>query len=152
MKININLIRQMSIFSALIGAIVGVIALIPIIGNLIFTLFYIALSAILIVYLKRNNILGELTIKEGGILGAIIGTTATTAFLIIHIPLASLIQFIFNNGWIGQIIIACFSSFLAFFCLIFMLVFVIMLAALMNGFSGAATVYVYDVISKLKQD
>ena len=90
MKININLIRQMSIFSALIGAIVGVIALIPIIGNLIFTLFYIALSAILIVYLKRNNILGELTIKEGGILGAIIGTTATTAFLIIHIPLYSI--------------------------------------------------------------
>lgn len=151
MKMNITLLRQLSIFSALIGAIVAVITLIPLIGNIVFTVFYIALASILIIYLKKIDIIGDITIKEGGISGAVIGATSTTSFLCVYMPLAMLIQFIFGNGWIGQIIIACFSSFLSFLCLIFMIIFVVMLAALMNGFAGAATVYVYEVLKNLKE-
>lgn len=152
MKMSVNLIKQMGVFSALIGAIVGVITLIPFIGNIVFTVFYLSLSAILIIYLKKINILDDISIKDGGILGAIIGATSTAAFMCVFCPISMLVQFIFGNGWIGQIIVACFSSFLSFVCLIFMALFFIMLASLMNGFAGATTIYIYEILKKLKEE
>ncbi len=152
MKMNITLIKQMGIFSALIGAFVGIVTLIPLIGNIVYTIFYIALSAILIVYLKKIDILGDITMKEGGILGAVIGVVSNIAFLCVYLPIITIIQLLFGNGWIGQMIVACFSSFLSFLCLIFMIIFVVLLSALMNGFAGAAIVYIYELLAKLKNE
>lgn len=152
MKMNISFIKQMSLFCALIGAVVGIIALIPYVGGVVFITFYTLLAAIIIIYLKKINILDELTIKEGAILGAIIGTGGTAGFLCVYCPLIMLSHMIFGNDWIGPMLISCFSSFLSLFCLIFMLIFVIMLSALMNSFSGAVTIYLFEVLKKLNDE
>lgn len=152
MKINTLLLKQIAIFSALIGFIVGVITLIPVIGNFVFTFFYIALSAAVIIYLKKANILGEISIKDGAIIGTVIGLASFVAFCCVFLPLATIIQLIFNSGWIGQIIVACFSNISTFMVLIFLLIFVALLGAMMNAFTGAATIYVYEILSGIKEN
>lgn len=151
MKMNILLLKQVSIFSVLIGLVIGLITLIPVIGNIVFTFSYIALAAGIIVYLKKNNVLPDISIKEGAILGAVIGVASFVGFICVFLPIATIIQLIFNSGWIGQIIVACFSNVSTFMVLIFLLLFVAMLGAMMNAVAGAATVYVYEVLSGLKQ-
>ena len=153
MKINMNtlLVKQVSIFSALVGLGIGLITLIPVIGNIVFTFSYIAIAAGVIVYLKKNNVLHDISIHEGAILGAVIGTASVVGFLCVFIPLATIIQLIFNSGWIGQIVVACFSNVSTFMVLVFLLLFVVLLGAMMNAVSGAATAYVYNVLSSMKQ-
>ncbi|MCD8378307.1 MAG: hypothetical protein LUB59_05920, partial [Candidatus Gastranaerophilales bacterium] len=145
------LLKQISVFSLLIGVIAGLVTPIPFIGTIVFTLYFIALSAGIIVYLKKNNILGDLTIKEGGIIGAVIGFSSFIAFSCVFVPLSVLISFLFNS-WAGAVIRTCFSSGATFVVLLFLMFFVAILCALMNCFSGAVTVYVYEVLAGLKRD
>ena len=121
MKMNILLVKQISIFSILIGLGIGLITLIPVIGNIVFTFSYIALAAGIIVYLRRNNVLGDISIQEGAILGAVIGASSFLGFTCVFLPIATIIQLIFSKGWIGQIIVACFSNVSTFMVLIFLL-------------------------------
>lgn len=148
---NMLLLKQISFLSALTGLIVGVITLIPIIGSIVFTVYFMALAAGMIIYLKKINILGTLTVKEGGILGAVIGFSSFLAFSCSFVPLAALLNFIFNN-WAGKVIVSCFTSAATFFVLLFLLVFIALLCAMMNSFSGAVTAYIYEVLAGIKHN
>ena len=148
---NLLLIKQIGLFSVLIGLIVGIITAIPVIGPIVFTLYFMALSAGIIIYLKKNNILGDITVKEGGILGAVIGFASFVAFSVVFVPLSTLCSFLFND-WAGKVIVQCFTSPATFFVFLFLLFFVALLCALMNGFSGAATAYIYEVLASIKHD
>ena len=59
--------------------------------------------------------------------------------------------FLFND-WAGKVIVQCFTSPATFFVFLFLLFFVALLCALMNGFSGAATAYIYEVLASIKHD
>ena len=52
---NILLLKQVALFSAMIGGVIGIITLIPFIGTLSFLTLILFLSAIIIVYLKRHD-------------------------------------------------------------------------------------------------
>ena len=80
---NILLLKQIALFSALIGGAIGIITLIPFIGTLAFLTLILFLSAIIIVYLKKNNLIGIIDMKEGAIIGAVIGFSAFVAFSIL---------------------------------------------------------------------
>ena len=151
MNINILLLKQTALLSVFAGLITGLVTLIPLIGPVVFTFYFMALSAGIIVYLTKINILGTITVKEGGIIGAVVGFVSFLAFSCVFIPMSALISFIFNS-WVGSIIISCFTSIATFFVLLFLLFFVALLCALMNGFSGAVTVYVYEVLAGLKHN
>jgi hypothetical protein len=155
---NTLLLKQISLFSALIGLIVGLLSLIPFINGIVFPLYFLVLSAGIIIYLKKNNILGNISIKEGAIIGGVIGVTSFIAFCCVYIPLIIVVHFIqgmmhvqFSN-WIGNIIVSCFSSGLAVFTLIFLLVFMAFLCGLMNAFSGAVTAYIYEILGELQKE
>ena len=51
---NILLLKQAALFSALIGGIIGIVTLIPYIGNITFLALILFLSAIIIVYFKNT--------------------------------------------------------------------------------------------------
>lgn len=148
---NLLLIKQIGLFSVLIGLIIGLVTIIPLLGPIVFTLYFMALSAGIIIYLKKNNILGDITVKEGGILGAVIGFASFIAFSIVFVPLSTLLA-IFVNNWAGKVIVQCFTSPATFFVFLFLIFFVALLCALMNGFSGAVTAYIYEVLSGLKHN
>lgn len=148
---NILLLKQIGLFSVLIGLIIGVITPVPIIGSFIFTLYIIGLSACIIVYLKKNNILGAITVKEGGIIGAVIGFTSFIAVACVFIPISILCGFLFHD-FLGRFIADCFTGGLSFILLVFLVFLFALLCALMNGFTGAVTAYVYQVLAEIQQE
>ena len=94
---NPLLIRQISILSAILGGILGVVTLIPFINGFSFFVLLVAVSAIVMVYMKKNDLIGIIDVREGAIFGAIIGFVSFVAFSVVFVPLVSLIGLIFKN-------------------------------------------------------
>ena len=151
MKINTTLLKQMSLFSIMLGLGIGLITSIPIIGSFVFILYFLTFAGCLIVYLKRNNIIGELTVKEGAILGAVIGLTSFLGFCVTFMPITIIKGFVVNN-FLGNIIINGFTNPLMFVTLLFFIVLCSLLSALMNCFSGGVTAYIYEVLKTLNEE
>lgn len=148
---NILLMKQVALFSALIGGAIGLITLIPFIGTIAFLTLLLLLAAIIIVYLKKHELIGIIDLKEGATLGAVIGVSSFIAFSIVFAPLSMLIGFIFKGYYIGHLIAMFFTNFGGFFVLLMLLIFLAMISGLMNAFAGLATAYVYEVMSGLKK-
>ena len=148
---NILLLKQVALFSALIGGAIGVITLIPFVGTLSFLTLILFLSAIIIVYLKKHDLIGIIDMKEGAILGAVIGFASFVAFFIMFTPLSILIVFIAKTYYVGHLLRIFFENFGGFFVMIMLLFFLALISALMNAFSGLTTAYVYELLSGLKK-
>ena len=148
---NILLLKQVALFSALIGGAIGVITLIPFVGTLSFLTLILFLSAIIIVYLKKHDLIGIIVMKEGAILGAVIGFASFITFFIVFAPLSILIGFIAKGYYVGHLLRIFFENFGGFFVMIMLLFFLALISALMNAFSGLTTAYVYELLSGLKK-
>lgn len=148
---NILLLKQVALFSALIGGAIGVITLIPFIGTLSFLTLILFLSAVIIVYLKKHDLIGIIDMKEGAILGAVIGFASFITFFIVFAPLSILIGFIAKGYYVGHLLRIFFENFGGFFVMIMLLFFLALISALMNAFSGLTTAYVYELLSGLKK-
>lgn len=147
---NQLLIKQTAILSAILGGFLGVLTLIPIVRNFSFLILLVCASAVVLVYMKKNNLIGIIDIKEGAIIGAVIGFVSFIAFSIAYIPLVSIIGLIFK-GTYNAYIFAMFKM-LPFFVTVILVIFIAMLSALMNAFTGLATAYVYEILSGFKKE
>jgi len=148
---NMILLKQVCILSALCGAILGILSLIPYINFFTFTALLLCLSAVILVYMKKNNRIGILDLREGAIFGGVIGFVSFLAFSAVYIPLNTLIglvfkssnnfvKYFFENGFGGIIVLGM------------LIIFIAMLSALMNGFAGLSTAYVYEVLTGMKKE
>ncbi len=147
---NQLLIKQIAILSAILGGILGVLTLIPFIRNFSFLILILCLSSVVIVYMKKNNLLGIIDIKEGAILGAIVGFVSFIAFSAVFVPLVVIVGLIFKGYYTFGITYLLKAS--GFFVLIMLVIFLGGLSALMNAFSGLVTAYVYEVLTGLKKE
>ncbi len=154
---NKLLIKQLVILSLIVGAALGVVTIIPYIGLLAFLAMVFVSSSIVMIYMKKNNFIGKLIIKDGAVLGSVIGFFSCIGFCTTLIPLAAIISLI-NHLWFHKL--TWYSSmgvwftngFGGFFVLLMMVLFVAMLCALFNAFSGLATVFFYDQFLNEEQD
>lgn len=147
---NPLLIKQTSILSAILGGIIGVLTLIPFVRNISFIVLILCISAVIIVYMKKHDLIGIIDIREGAILGGIIGFVSFIAFSIVFIPLVSLTGLIFKGYYTYGILYMLRVS--GFFVLILLVVFLATLSALMNAFSGLITAYAYEMLSGMKKE
>lgn len=152
---NPIVVKQTAILSAILGGILGVLTLIPFVRNFSFMLLIICISTVVIIYMKKNDLIGIIDAKEGAILGAIIGFVSFMAFSIVFVPLVALVGFLLkllfhvNYYTYGISILLKMSG---FFVLIMLMVFMGALSALMNAFSGLITIYVYEVLTGIKKE
>lgn len=147
---NPLIVKQTAILSAILGGILGVLTIIPFVRNFSFMLLILAISAVVIVYMKKNNLIGIIDVREGAILGGIIGFVSFVAFSIVFVPLVSIVGLIFKGYYTYGILYLLKMS--GFFVLITLIVFLGILSALMNAFSGLVTAYVYEVLSGIKKE
>ena len=147
---NQLVVKQTVILSSILGGILGVLTLIPFVRNFSFLLLILCISAVVIVYMKKNDLIGIIDVKEGAILGGIIGFVSFMAFSIVFVPLVSIVGLIFKGYYTFGIIYMLKVS--GFFVLIMLLVFLGILSALMNAFSGLVTAYMYEVLSGVKKE
>ena len=149
---NLIILKQLAILSAIAGTALGLITLIPYVGYLSFLAAFVFLSAIMICYLKKNDLIGIINIQEGAIYGAVIGIVSFAAFLIVLAPLAALIGVFIKTyplGFFGYLF-NNFGSF--FFSTIPLAIFAVLMSALFNGFTGMVTAWVYEIITGLKKE
>lgn len=147
---NELLLKQIAMLSAITGGALGILSLIPYVNIFSFSLLIICLSSAILVYMKKENLIGIFDLKEGGIFGGIIGFFSFLAFSIIFIPLDMLLSFIFRGY--NSFLPFFFNSFGSFIVLVMLIFFLALLSALMNGFAGLTTAYVYELLSGIKKE
>ena len=152
---NLLLLKQLSILGAFVGGVFGLLALFTPL-----TLFMIILSfglpaVIILVYMKNNNLIGIMNTRDGAIWGAVIGVVTFVAQFIVFAPLSILISILFSLI-AKQTYIAGFLRMIPFdlgsiFVLVMCVIFLSGISALFNGFFGAVTAYVYEMITGIKK-
>lgn len=150
---NPLIVKQTAILSAILGGILGVLTLIPFVRDFSFMLLILGISAVIIVYMKKNDLIGIIDVREGATLGAIIGFVSFIAFSIIFMPLVMLVSAFLSlfhvhyNTYGINIFIQT-----GFFVLVLLIIFIGLLSALMNAFAGLVTAYVYEVLTGIRKE
>src|SRR5574344_413957 len=139
------LLKRMSILSGILGLGLGILTIIPFICNFSFFALMILAAPIILIYMKKLELLGILDTKQGAMYGAIIGFVSFIGFSISFVRLATIIGFIYKGSFYLGVSLLFRTG---FFVLIMMIFFVAILSALMNAFSGLVTTYVYSQISQ----
>lgn len=160
MNINILLLKQISIISALCGAILGLVSIVPYINVFSFTTLMLFLSAVVLVYMKQKNLIGIIDLREGSIFGAVVGFVSFIAFSVVFIPLDIILGLLTKGLHALLSFIPVHTSFLVYFfnnfggvvVLIMLIIFVGLLSALMNAFTGLVTAYFYEAITGIKKE
>ena len=148
---NLLLLKQLSILSVFAGAILGLITIIPYISAFSFLLLILFLSAFVLVYLKQNDLIGIISIREGCIFGAVIGFVSFIAFSIVYTPISMLLGWLipsYSQGFLRFFM----TSFGSFVVMILLMILMAGISALFNGFAGLVTAWVYELISGVKKE
>ena len=102
-------------------------------------------------YLKQNDLIGIISIKEGCIFGAVIGFVSFIAFSIVYSPISMLLGWLipsYTQGFLRFFM----SSFGSIIVMILLMILMAGISALFNGFAGLVTAYVYELISGIKKE
>ena len=148
---NLLLLKQLSILSAFAGAILGFITIIPYVSFISFMLLILCLSAFVLAYLKQNELIGIISVREGCIFGAVIGFVSFLAFAVVFTPISMLLGWLipsYTQGFM-RFFLGRFGSFIV---MIFLIIFMCGISALFNAFSGLVTAYVYELITGVKKE
>ena len=160
MNINILLLKQIAILSAIAGGALAVVSIIPYINVFSFTILMLFLSGGVLYYMKRNNMIGIFDLREGSIFGAVVGFVSFIAFSVVFVPLDIILRLLTKGFHALLSFIPVHTSFLLYFfnnfggfiVLIMLIIFVGLLSALMNAFTGLVTAYVYEALSGIKKE
>ena len=148
---NLLLLKQLSILSAFAGAILGFITIIPYVSFISFMLLILCLSAFVLAYLKQNELIGIISVREGCIFGAVIGFVSFLAFAVVFTPISMLLGWLipsYTQGFMRFFL----GSFGSFIVMILLIIFMGGISALFNAFSGLVTAYVYELITGVKKE
>lgn len=148
---NLLLIKQISILALIAGSFMGIIATVPFLFwiSILVELFWIA--AFVIIYLKQQDLIGIINVREGSIFGAIIGFVSFISFSIAFIPISSILGSIFKTYSL-DVLRFFFNDFGSFIILILLIISTAGLSALFNGFTGLVTAYAYELITGIKKE
>ena len=148
---NLLLLKQLTILSAFAGTILGFITIIPYISMVSFLVLILCLSAFVLTYLKQNELIGLISVREGCIFGALIGFVSFIAFSIVYTPISMLLGWLIPSYTQGSLrfFMTSFGS-----CIVMILLIILMagISALFNGFTGLVTAWVYELISGVKKE
>ena len=149
MKLDYILFKQISILSIFFGAVAGLVTLIPIVGTYSFIFLTCFLAPVVIWLLLKYNCLTLSETKDSIIVGAIAGFVGYLAFSVFYIPISIILMKFFHiaaNYGIGLLL-----SNGTFFILIVLSIFMGVLGATMNAFTGFLTYYVIRLINSVKK-
>ncbi len=148
---NLLLLKQISLISAFAGAILGFITIVPYLSFISFMLLILFLSAFVIAYLKQNDLIGIISVREGCIFGALVGFVSFIGFSVVYAPLSMLLGWLFPSYTQGFLRFFL-SSFGSFIVMVLLMILMAGISALFNAFSGLVTAYVYELVTGVKKE
>ncbi len=148
---NLLLLKQLSILSGFAGVILGLVTIVPYISLFSFLILITCLSAFVLVYLKQNELIGLISVREGCIFGAVIGFVSFIAFSVVYAPISMLLGWLFTSYTQGFLRFFM-TSFGSVVVMILLMILMAGISAMFNGFTGLVTVYVYELITGIKKN
>lgn len=149
MNINFILLKQIAILSAFFGAVLGALTLIPYLGVISFVFLICFISPLVIWILVKYNYLSLSSIKDSVITGAISGFIAYMGFSIIYVPISVILMKLFHIS--ANIGVGYMLGNASFFLLLILSLFMGVLGATVNAFTGFLTFYVLDFINSIEK-
>ena len=149
MNINFILLKQIAILSAFFGAVLGALTLIPYLGVISFVFLICFISPLVIWILVKYNCLSLSSIKDSVITGAISGFIAYIGFSIIYVPISVILMKLFHIS--ANIGVGYMLGNASFFLLLILSLFMGVLGATVNAFTGFLTFYVLDFINSIEK-
>ncbi len=141
---NKFLIKDIIILSLIFGAIAGLLAPIPVIGMVMLLTVLIFAAPLVIVYLIMAGQLDLTTPKDSIITGAIIGFSANLSFSVFYAVIMAILAAGFNlttNFFLSAMILNS-----PIWLILVFVIFIGVLFAVTNAFSGFATYYIINFI------
>ncbi len=144
MNINWILLRQITILSIFFGALLGALTLIPFVGTISFIFLLCFISPLVIWLLVKYNCLSLESTKDSIIVGAISGFVSFLGFSIIYVPISVILMKLFHlaaNYGVGLMLQNA-----TFFILVAISIFLAVVSATINAFTGFLTFYILELI------
>ncbi len=149
MDINWILLRQISVLSIFFGVLLGAVTLIPYVGTVTFIFLICFIAPLVIWILVKYNCLSLTSIKDSVIVGAIAGFISYMGFSLIYVPVSVILMKFFHlaaNYGVGLMLQNA-----NFFILVVISVFMGVLGATVNAFTGFLTFCVMDMLSSFRK-
>lgn len=144
---NKNIFKQSVLLSLFLGASLGIVTVIPFVGQLAFWCLLCLSSVCVILFMIKNKMLCLSTIQESVVLGALSGFVSFVGFSIFYIPvvvaLAKIFQYYPNYG------VSIALSNASFGLITVLVIFMGVLSATINAFSGFLTFYGLELYKTL---
>ena len=141
-----SLLKIILISSFITGVIFSIFTLIPPLIWIIFILLMFCVSPFIIIYLKKLNLIKNIEIEQCLVIGALSGAASFIGFSVVFFPSAFVLHLIFNIQ--SYIWIKVLLQNIGF--IVPMILFIALLSALLNMFSGFLTAYFYQYINTNK--
>ncbi len=136
---NTKVLKQITFLSIVLGAMLGLITAIPFIGSIAFWILMCIASTIIITMMTKSELLIINSVRESAVLGAIIGFTSFLGFSLFYVPIIIILAKYFNIYPNYGISMAFSNASLG--VIIIFVIFVAILSATLNAFSGFLTFY-----------
>lgn len=149
MNIDYVLLRQICVLSLFFGALCGLVTLIPFIGTLSFIFLICFMAPLVLWVLIKYNCITLTSIKDSIINGAIVGFVSYIGFSVIFLPISVILVKVFHiasNMGIGLMLQNA-----NFFILVVLSMFMGVLSATVNAFTGFLTFYVMEFVNSFKK-
>ena len=143
---NKLIVKRAAAFSFLLGAVLGLMAILPLVSGLAFFILILFSSVLVILYMKKNEKhLGVINTEQGAVLGGIIGFISTFGFCVTFLPMKFILSLIFTKTTDLGISYFFTTAPWLFFIIIFMTCFIL---ALVNSATGMGTAYFLNYFEK----
>ena len=144
---NTSLLRLIATLSIVLGAVCGILSLLPVIGGLIFFVLMCFASVIIMIYLMRTGVLQLESTPESITIGAIIGFVAFVGFSVMYMPLVLLLMKVF--GYMANYGVALSLVNANLFVIIVVSLFMAILSATINAFTGFLLFYISEIFKNM---
>lgn len=144
---NISLFRLIAIMSGFIGLVCGFLSLLPYLDGIAFFVLICFAAVIVMGLLMKSTILRIESTAEGITIGAIIGFISYIAFSIIYLPLIIISARVFHYS--PNYSIAIFASHANLFILLVISVFIAIVSATINAFTGFLVYYITELFKNM---
>ena len=140
-----NILKTSVILSAIAGLAAGFLLLIPFLTPLILLLLFNIIGAGIVIYLKKNTLVGILSIQDGALIGAVTGFISLIAASVVYLPLLFIIDLLFGTHPYKFALNNSFTmiSYNLFFA-VMLVFFTGLLSAIFNAFTAMVAAYIYE--------
>lgn len=143
-----SVLKIIFLLSIFLGIVSGVLTIVPYAGEIVFWLLITITAPLVIVFLSRHKFLEIETVKQSVVIGGIIGFVSFLAFSAVYVPLVVVLAKVFKYS--SNYGVSMFLTNATFWLIVMISIFMAILSATINAFSGFVTYYLIEFGKSVK--